>query len=98
MNGRNVPEADLQCERGTGRFPPPPRRRCRDPRRSRRQGGAGAVIRVGISGANGTMGRLTINAIRDADDLEIGRMQPLFFVKEGAHRSLHGQAGTGSPS
>ena len=30
------------------------------------------MIKVGISGANGTMGRLTIGAIEAVDDLTIG--------------------------
>jgi len=38
----------------------------------KREGAGGPMITVGVSGANGTMGRLTISAVEKVDDLRIG--------------------------
>lgn len=50
--------------------------------------------RIGISGANGTMGRLTLNAVESADDLEIGGL----YAPGRDGQDILGYTAAGNPS
>jgi len=52
------------------------------------------MIRVGVSGANGTMGRLTINAVDEASDLTIGGL----YAPGREGQDILGHAASGDPA
>ncbi len=52
------------------------------------------MIKVGISGANGTMGRLTIGAIDAVDDLTIGGL----YAPGRGDQHIQGNSASGDPA
>ena len=56
--------------------------------------GSAIMIKVGISGANGTMGRLTIGAIDAVDDLTIGGL----YAPGRDHQDILGYRASGDPA